>query len=1031
MKTKPKSILKSVISLTLALIMVLGVAPLSQLAGVDWAGLFAPEAEALQITSYKTGDIIEFGRYPQSKVTDSSLISALTAAAGDNKSWTSYGYYSGTGSDYDGQMTASDYMRYKDVVYGSNKYRGVIFDSYRPCRTGYTSSASDSYQDDNGYSTGTVYWFKYEPIEWRVLDPSTGMVMSETILDSQAYNNYMLSFGPAEDDIDTYWGTYRGTYWGDASKTYYANNYAKSSLRKWLNEDFYNTAFSAEQKNSISTTHLDNSAYSYSAYDYNSEDTYDKIYLLSYNDVINSSYGFSSDPFDYDTARMAQGSDYAKCQGLYVELHAYSGNSHWRLRSAGNYSFGISEVISNGDAGQYYYAGHTHTGVRPALNFNLKSEISQASIQSSKPEQLPLLVSIYGDSTLSVKNGQSSPNPFEVSVHIKNTNTSTVKNAWVEISFSSDNLTTNGMSKVKLSLGDLSVGQEIEQKCTVTAKNLTPNTNEVIKITAGGDGIEAKTSEKYITVSNADKNNEIKWGEKKSNDTWSGEDNLGFINSRDCFFKKRNWSLNFNKIGTYKNCYMQLDDAYFFSLIAGMEPTVVEYIGKKRNNPSQPWSGSCYGMSAVVSLMKDGQLTPSYWQKGAKTAHDLKMPKKSKTVMNLVNFYQLSQCLPDQIEQKQSYEQMSQSEIMKQIVTDCQKVQNGGLPVIITFWWLKNGYTNGEHKSAGHAVLGYHVDRVDNDKTGSNSYRVSICDPNYSEWKYMYISSDFSSWSYEGLKTTVNDPNSVWIKDGVEQKSLSAVRASLNQIDPKNPESGVNRTVLKNYSSNFISSFTASGCAVLDSKGEKIDGESIPIPDGDSITFLPDDTQFTVVPNESKSIDTSLVLKDCSATVVADNVEKLIVKATGEVAFCGDSSECDLSLTLNSSLSTLPWYTVNLKGSEICDYLIKPTAGGVIVSGSDLSKTTITANNLEQTVSVDISTDAESILLTDEGNDKIGVYADLDGDGTYENKIAEGGIKHETSSKGVVITCIAAAGATVLAAAILVIRKIRKKKKDK
>ena len=46
MKAKRKNIFKSLLALTLALIMVLGVAPISELAGVDWASLFAPKAEA-------------------------------------------------------------------------------------------------------------------------------------------------------------------------------------------------------------------------------------------------------------------------------------------------------------------------------------------------------------------------------------------------------------------------------------------------------------------------------------------------------------------------------------------------------------------------------------------------------------------------------------------------------------------------------------------------------------------------------------------------------------------------------------------------------------------------------------------------------------------------------------------------------------------------------------------------------------------------------------------------------------------------
>ena len=57
MKTKRKNIFKSLLALTLALIMVLGVAPLSEFAGVDWASLFAPKVEAAtyDIYTYKVG----------------------------------------------------------------------------------------------------------------------------------------------------------------------------------------------------------------------------------------------------------------------------------------------------------------------------------------------------------------------------------------------------------------------------------------------------------------------------------------------------------------------------------------------------------------------------------------------------------------------------------------------------------------------------------------------------------------------------------------------------------------------------------------------------------------------------------------------------------------------------------------------------------------------------------------------------------------------------------------------------------------
>ena len=55
MKIKHKNIFKSLLALTLAFIMLLGAAPLSELAGVDWASFFAPKAEAAGKT-----DIIDY-----------------------------------------------------------------------------------------------------------------------------------------------------------------------------------------------------------------------------------------------------------------------------------------------------------------------------------------------------------------------------------------------------------------------------------------------------------------------------------------------------------------------------------------------------------------------------------------------------------------------------------------------------------------------------------------------------------------------------------------------------------------------------------------------------------------------------------------------------------------------------------------------------------------------------------------------------------------------------------------------------------
>ena len=305
-----------------------------------------------------TGTVINFGSYPQSRVNDTVTINQLD---GVTKNWKSYNYYSGTGDWDDGNMKPSDYMQYADFTYGGNKYRAVTFSEYRPYGTGYTSSSSNSYQDDNGYYTGNVYYFKYEPLKWRVLDASTGLVVCDSAIDSQAYNNYVLYSN--------------GEYYGDSEKNHYASNWEYSSLRKWLNEDFYNTAFSKLQQDRIQKLTRENKSTYNSNYD--SNPTSDKITLLSYWDVLNTSYGFSSSSSANDTARQRKGTDYAKCQGLWVSS-SYGGTSWWRLRSP-SYSYFATGVGSGGWASDDGDVDSTGGGVIPALNLG-KSTISTSSI---------------------------------------------------------------------------------------------------------------------------------------------------------------------------------------------------------------------------------------------------------------------------------------------------------------------------------------------------------------------------------------------------------------------------------------------------------------------------------------------------------------------------------------------------------------------------------------------------------------------------------------------------------------------------
>ena len=324
---------------------------------------------------YSVGDIIEYGTYPQSEVSSETLVEELNAILQD-ADWISYGYYTGSGNGwgYDGLMTANDFMRYADIVYKSQKYRAVTFDKFRPYGTTQKANTSGDniLQDENGYECGTVYWFRYEPLQWRVLDPATGFVLCEKAIDAQPINNYIRS----EAD----------EYWGSEGMVYYANSYADSSIRTWLTGNFYNTAFSASQKGNILTTAVDNSE----THSYSSSNTSDKVFLLSESEAKTTAYGFTSTVSQTET-RVTVTTDYAKCQGI---NSTGSENSSWWLRTGGLHSGSSCLVSRNGYIDTNVQSYYTNLGIRPAMRLNTIKNDTQVNLPSE------YRASFFADGTL-------------------------------------------------------------------------------------------------------------------------------------------------------------------------------------------------------------------------------------------------------------------------------------------------------------------------------------------------------------------------------------------------------------------------------------------------------------------------------------------------------------------------------------------------------------------------------------------------------------------------------------------------------
>jgi len=223
---------------------------------------------------------------------------------------------------------------------------------------GSPKDAWTTFKDGDVIEGGTTYYFKVEPIKWRILKEENGsaIVLCEEVVASGRYNEY-------------YEGIQDGVY---------ANNYKESEIRAWLKNVFYNTAFSSLEKELIDTILVDNSPESFGQTQskYACEDTRDEIFLLSYSEAGDTAYGFGAPTLAESRRRTL--SDYSKAIGA-RSYGEYSGGfgGNWWLRSPVHYDsphvYTYYIAASGADMFGDVSLNTIHTGILPALSISLKN----------------------------------------------------------------------------------------------------------------------------------------------------------------------------------------------------------------------------------------------------------------------------------------------------------------------------------------------------------------------------------------------------------------------------------------------------------------------------------------------------------------------------------------------------------------------------------------------------------------------------------------------------------------------------------
>ena len=283
----------------------------------------------------------------------------------------------------------------QSVTMGANTYyKGSDGAWYAKCtekafESGYKYSDGTDVAQESANSTK---YFKVEPIKWRVLtDNYSGkkLLLAESILINCVYYDYY--------SVNRSIG----------GNTVYPNNYKESRVRAYLNglsytkkesgsadqvtdstfagKGFLQTAFTASAQNQIATTAVDNSADSTTdsennqekATSYACDNTSDKIFLLSEQEVTKSDYGFAAynvykgdSNGTTESTRIRMMTDWSKASGAYQDTTRGYG-VFWWLRSPDDYFSDFARCVD--DNGQASSASQVHNdifGVVPALSLN-------------------------------------------------------------------------------------------------------------------------------------------------------------------------------------------------------------------------------------------------------------------------------------------------------------------------------------------------------------------------------------------------------------------------------------------------------------------------------------------------------------------------------------------------------------------------------------------------------------------------------------------------------------------------------------
>ncbi|MBE7015289.1 MAG: hypothetical protein E7417_00480 [Ruminococcaceae bacterium] len=450
----------------------------------------------------------------------------------------------------------------------------------------------------------------------------------------------------------------------------------------------------------------------------------------------------------------------------------------------------------------------------------------------------------------------------------------------------------------------------------------------------------------------------------------------------------------------HEDCY--ISDEYYKILTKDLNWFQKIQMSQYKKNKED---GNCFGIVAVMALMKVGRLDPEYFCKNADTPYELPWPKKDPKVESLINYYFLTQHLPDvDLNMYSQYAEVllagSSANVAKRLVNSLKSIDITGTPVVINFKYRENNKTG---RWIGHTVLAYKVE--DN----GSEYIVTIADPNSlvqiddslsqpgkpvyktGKVKEMKISHDFKNVSYsvDGMRST-NDGTlrlhsilagtNLYDKNNLQELLSRRSMYNPNLFDIADVEQKAELTT--NYPEFTISDDEDSAEVLGENHTGNLDiSESYSHISANTLSYqLANENSYTVSPaTDMDNYETTIVYNASESLIHTESDKKPVISMSPDGMVAITSAEVGKKTARITVNADIPWNNV-LVETNTKTLTLTPTADGVVEVSSDssLKGAKITLNYESNDIITEISDDINEIAVSYAEEDGIG-YLKVEG----------------------------------------------------